>query len=524
LILLNTTQDDISKSYHEKKGEKMRHLIILLLTIVLLNCGHLACTVGNTKNDSQHAFSTISSNTFQNGTIPLISQKKNEDNQDHSPKSGNPRFFTKEEIQEMGYGTNSLSPNSTLYGRIIDYIGQTQTQKGDDLLFIQSAERMHHVELDGYYNDPVYEVDLICLSVNSKEDEWNCNDTTKTLWSFPLHNARIHGVYFDDKYMYIGTMDRLDKNNLNESDLCVLCLNKETGEQVWKQDIVGEVTTEFVLHSSRLYFGAGSSEKSILYALSTKDGSCMQKVVSQCNTISCLFATENGLYYSPFCHSEQPLRIYHYSFTTKKETLLWNGEKFYKEADILNRSELLLADSTLYFVASAYESTTKDEYIQYITVFSFNLNKDRLNWSKKIEVSHGPSLNELLYAENTLYIASYGGAWTTGFKSFCIAFDTKSQTIRWENTLEGFVIEQAVLGFNHLYLIVSPQETEEFKKFGFIDHNQQALELDTMTGELIGKAPPSPFNGIARIVGTYRNNLITQGPGKSYLQFGNVHD
>ena len=39
------------------------------------------------------------------------------------------------------------------------------------------------------------------------------------------------------------------------SDLCVICLDKETGKQIWKQPIEGSVATDMVLHDSKIYFG-----------------------------------------------------------------------------------------------------------------------------------------------------------------------------------------------------------------------------------------------------------------------------
>jgi hypothetical protein len=120
-----------------------------------------------------------------------------------------------------------------------------------------------------------------------------------------------------------------------------------------------------------------------------------------------------------------------------------------------------------------------------------------------------------VFADDTLYV-SVGGS---EYKTYCIALDTKSQEVLWETCIEGYVIEQTSLYLNHLYLIVSPFTSYLDFNYGFIDHDQQVIEINRATGEIQAKSPKSPFSGVARIVSTYRHNLITQGPAQAYLEF-----
>jgi hypothetical protein len=53
----------------------------------------------------------------------------------------------------------------------------------------------------------------------------------------------------------------------------------------------------------------------------------------------------------------------------------------------------------------------------------------------------------------------------------------------------------------------------------YVSYDHQVLTVDPKDGSLLAKTLKSQLNGIADIVGVYRDYLITQGPNKAFLEF-----
>jgi hypothetical protein len=357
--------------------------IALFILIMLMGSLNFSCT--NTKEGVNTSFleeEQIPEEIEESSEEQKIEYKVSKSKKPNiSPKT--PGVYTKEEIQDIGYG-QCIRGVFTLYGRTIDYLGQTTTKEGKDLAFIQSAERMNFVEKDGAYSEPLYESDLICLGLNSKSEEWVFDDTTQTLWVYHLKQARIKSICSDEKYVYVGTNYRLDGDNFNESDLCVICLDKETGMQIWKQPIEGSVATDMVLHDSKIYFGVSLPEGGRIYTLSSKDGTIVQELDSSCKGFRSFLSTKDGFYYTTYTYSETlSLCVLHYSFQTQKETVFWNPVTY---SGNYKKSNLLLANSVFYYFIITDEIDENGEGCNGIVVFAVEPNTS----------SSGPNKSKLL--------------------------------------------------------------------------------------------------------------------------------
>jgi outer membrane protein assembly factor BamB len=235
-----------------------------------------------------------------------------------------------------------------------------------------------------------------------------------------------------------------------------------------------------------------------------------------------MVSTEDGLYYTSHPNEKYfQATVFYYSFDAQKEIVFWKPSS-YTGNQIPNKSSLVLDHSNLYYFIVINEINENQILYQSAVVFAIDTRqhsassseKNKLLWSKKVPLPFMHYLHELVLEDNTLYISA--GQEENG--TYCVALDLTSQEVIWETQFKGYIVEQAYANFNHLYCIVSPVNNTVSSRFGFTGHSQQVLELDKETGEIWGKSPESPFSGVYRIDGTYRNNLITQGPDAAYLQ------
>jgi outer membrane protein assembly factor BamB len=348
--------------------------------------------------------------------------------------------------------------------------------------------------------------DLVALDVQSSGELWSVEDTCQELWRYRIHGTTIASVAFDSSFVYVGTSYGPDQNY---GEYHILCLDKKTGRERWKQTITGAVSSELVLYDSFLFFETQNYDKTYLYALQTRTGS----VVESLSTPFRSFVHLND----QLCYTSiEDSKLYLHMFSLKERTFqshVWEelGDIEWQDTEGLVKMGSLVGYALLIkdenYIESSLDDT--DETKSVIRLLTYNVEKREPAWNTTIETEKLFSFfADCNYANSVLYINTWGN-------NGCIAFDTMTKTVKWETWIEEYALEQLNVYFGNIYVVVAPFSSGR----DYIKHAQIVLELTPETGKILGTTPESRYTGIARIVGTYRNNLITQGPDNAFLEF-----
>jgi outer membrane protein assembly factor BamB len=418
-----------------------------------------------------------------------------------------------ENLEKYGFGYW----NRTLYGKEITYLGQYTTLSGSDQIYIQSKERVGLGEQDDEVsNRDTFSAQLIALTVQSDFSKWNQESPCKESWSFTIPYTPIRDIAFDEKNIYIGTTfgpgRYLGKDTSN-----IFCLDQETGQEVWRQPLKGWVISNLICKDKHLYFMIAGYKIHNLCIIDTQTGTMQEEIITEQAGVESsfynkytLFCFGDFLYYlvsvdNPLSYISKIQMLYAFSLKNHQETCLWKSEP---SVHLFGTTNLVQVDSYLYM--GLCSSKTKEQEQSILQIIAFNLKTQEIEWNYTDKDSNGfyGTYSTLCYYGNSLYIND---------TNTIIVFDLKTRTQKLTIHIDDYIITRLVPFKNTLYVVIAQEEMSLGRNY--VSYNHQVLTIDPKDGSLLAKSLESQLNGIADIVGVYRDYLITQGPNKAFLEF-----
>jgi len=178
---------------------------------------------------------------------------------------------------------------------------------------------------------------MYCFTANPEEKGRFIRDKV-TKWQFKAGGAINRRVATDTKQVYFGA-----------NDGAVYCLNKETGDLIWKYTVKKPVAASFRHFSTPLVSGnrifIGSADKN-LYCLDASNGELMFKYTSDDWVRACPVATETNVYFASMNGN-----LYNIDFSGKQPKEVWAkriGDHFVYADLALSGNKLILNNSDLY--------------------------------------------------------------------------------------------------------------------------------------------------------------------------------
>jgi hypothetical protein len=227
-----------------------------------------------------------------------------------------------------------------------------------------------------------------------------------------------------------------------------------------------------------------------------------------------LFCFGEFLYYltsvdDPLSCTYKIQMLYAFSLKNHQETCLWKSDP---SLHLVGTTNLVQADSWLYMgiYSSKIEELEQSFEENDLQIISFNLKTQEIEWKYSDKDSDGfyGFRSTLSYDGNSLYIND---------TNTIIVFDLKTRTQKFTIHIDDYIITRLIPFKNSLYVVIAQEKMSLGRNY--VSYNHQVLTVDPKTGSLLKKSLESQLNGIADIVGFYRDYLITQGPNKAFLEF-----
>ncbi len=421
-----------------------------------------------------------------------------------------------ENLKKYGFGYW----NRSLYGKEITYLGQYTTLSGSDQMYIQSSDRIGLGEQDDEVsNRDTFSAQLIALTVQSDFSQWNLESPCKESWSFTIPYTPIQDIAFDKKNIYIGTTFGPGRY-LGKDPGHIICLDQETGQEIWRQPLTGWVNSNMICKDNHLYFMIYGYGVHNLCVVDTKTGTMQEEIITEQAGVKSsfynkytLFCFGDFLYYlasvsNPSCSSNIQM-LYSFSLKNYQETCLWKSDP---SLYLFGTTNLVQVDSYLYMGICSSKIKEQEQSIgeKDLQIIAFNLKTQEIEWNYSDKDSNGfyGFHSTLCYYGNSLYIND---------TNTIIVFDLKTRTQKFTIHIDDYIITRLVPFKNTLYVVIAQEKMSLGRNYVSYDH--QVLTVDPKDGSLLAKTLKSQLNGIADIVGVYRDYLITQGPNKAFLEF-----
>ncbi len=388
-------------------------------------------------------------------------------------------------------------------------------------MYIQSNDRIGLGELDyEVSNRDTFSAQLIALTVQSDFSKWNQESPCKESWSFTIPYTPIQDIAFDKKNIYIGTTfgpgRYLGKDTSN-----IFCLDQETGQEIWRQPLKGWVISNLICKDKHLYFMIAGYKIHNLCIVDTQTGTMQEEIITeQAGVVSSfyntytLFCFGDFLYYlvsvdNPLSCTSKIQMLYAFSLKNYQETCLWKSDP---SLYLFGTTNLVQVDSYLYMGICSSKIKEQEQSIgeKDLQIIAFNLKTQEIEWNYSDKDSNGfyGFHSTLCYYGNSLYIND---------TNTIIVFDLKTRTQKFTIHIDDYIITRLVPFKNTLYVVIAQEKMSLGRNYVSYDH--QVLTVDPKDGSLLAKTLKSQLNGIADIVGVYRDYLITQGPNKAFLEF-----
>lgn len=418
-----------------------------------------------------------------------------------------------ENLKKYGFGYS----NRSLYGKEITYLGQYTTPSGSDQIYIQSKERVGLGEQDDEVsNRDNFSAQLIALTVQSDFSQWNQESPCKESWSFTIPYTPIQDIAFDESNVYIGTTFGPGRY-LGKDPGHIICLDQETGQEVWRQPLKGWVISNLICKDKHLYFMIAGYKIHNLCIVDTQTGTMQEEIITEQAGVKSsfynkytLFCFGDFLYYlvsvdNPLSYASKIQMLYAFSLKNHQETCLWKSEP---SLHLFGTTNLIQVDSYLYMGLCSSKIKEQEQII--LQIIAFNLKTQEIEWNYTDKDSNGfyGTYSTLCYDGNSLYIND---------TNTIIVFDLKTRTQKFTIHIDDYIITRLIPFKNTLYVVIAQEEMSLGRNY--VSYNHQVLTIDPKDGSLLAKSLESQLNGIADIVGVYRDYLITQGPNKAFLEF-----
>ncbi len=258
-----------------------------------------------------------------------------------------------------------------------------------------------------------------------------------------------------------------------------------------------------------------------LCIVDTKTGTMQEEIITEHVGVKSsfyekytLFCFGEFLYYltsvdDPLSCTSKIQMLYAFSTKNHQETCLWKSDP---SLHLVGTTNLVQVDSYLYMGLCSSKTKEQEQSIEEdnLQIISFNLKTQEIEWNYTDKDSNGfyGFRSTLSYDGNSLYIND---------TNTIIVFDLKTRTLKFTIHIDDYIITRLVPFKNTLYVVIAQEKMSIGRNYVSYDH--QVITIDPKDGSLLAKSLKSQLNGIADIVGIYRDYLITQGPNKAFLEF-----